>query len=204
MVGVDHDSEMLRGADERAAQAGVNAWVKHQRADAHSLPFHSGVFDACRCERVLQHVADPDRVLAEMVRVTRPRGWIVAGEPDWGSFAIDVPDPTLMDVERKLIRHCADHLRRHGYIGRQIYRLFKQQGLEGIELHVITIPITNLLLARRVFLLDDTEDRALAQGVITTNELGRWRASLEQSSAEGTFFANCVGLLIAGQKPDTK
>lgn len=53
-------------------------------------------------------------------------------------------------------------------------------------------------------MLDDTEDRALAQGVITTDELGRWRASLEQSSAEGTFFANCVVVLIAGQKADAK
>jgi ubiquinone/menaquinone biosynthesis C-methylase UbiE len=75
VVGVDHDLEMLREADQRAVQAGVSRWVRHHKADAHLLPFRAGAFDACRCERMLQHVADPERVLAEMVRVTKPGGW---------------------------------------------------------------------------------------------------------------------------------
>jgi SAM-dependent methyltransferase len=204
VVGVDHDSDMLQEANQRAAQTGVNAWVRHQRADAHLLPFHSGVFDACRCERVLQHVADPEHVLAEMVRVTKPGGWVVAGEPDWASFAVDVPDPTLIDVERRLIRYRADHLARHGYIGRQLYRIFRQRGLEELEIRIISIPLTNLPLARRFLVLDDTEDQATSQGVLTTDELHRWRVALEQSSAEGTFFANCVGVLVAGRKPNAK
>ena len=202
VVGVDNDSDMLREANQRAAQAGVNTWVKHQQVDAHVLPFHSGVFDACRCERVLQHVADPEHALAEMVRVTKPGGWVVAGEPDWASFAVDVPDPTLIDVERRLIRYKADHATRHGYIGRQLHRLFKQQGLEELEIRIISITVTNLPLARRMLLLDDTEDQAIAAGVLTTDELQRWRAALEQSSAEGAFFANSVGVLIAGRKPN--
>lgn len=204
VCGVDYNSDMLREANQRAVQTGVIAWVRHQRADAHLLPFHSRVFDASRCERLLQHVVDPERVLAEMVRVTKPGGWVVAGEPDWASFAVDVPDPTLIDVERRLIRYRADHLQRHGYIGRQLHRLFRQRGLEGLEIRIITIPITDLSLARRILLLDDTEDKAIAEGVLTPEELQRWRAALEQSSAEGTFFANCVGGLAAGRKPAAK
>lgn len=204
VVGVDDDSDMLREANQRAAQTGVSAWVRHQRADAHLLPFHASVFDACRCERVLQHVADPERVLAEIVRVTKPSGWVVAGEPDWASFAIDVPDPSLVDVERRLIRYRADYMTRHGYIGRQLHRLFKQRGLDELETYIISIPLTNLPLARRMFALDDTEDQAVAAGVLTTDELRRWRAALEQSSVEGAFFANCVGVLVAGRKPNPK
>ena len=181
VVGVDYDSDMLREANQRAAQTGVNAWVRHQRADAHLLPFHSDFFDACRCERVLQHVADPERVLAEMVRVTKPDGWVVAGEPDWASFAVDVPDPSLIDVERRLIRYLADHLTRHGYIGRQLYRLFRQRGLEELEIRTIGAPITDLSLARQVLVLDNMEDKAVLEGVLTPDELQRCRAALEQS-----------------------
>jgi SAM-dependent methyltransferase len=200
VIGVDYDLDMLRKANQRAAEAGVKAWVKHLRVDAHSLPFHSSVFDACRGERVLQHVTDPEHVLAEMVRVTKPGGWVVVGEPDWASFAVDVPDPTLIDVERRLIRYKADHLTRHGYIGRQLHRLFRQRGLGGLEIRIITVPLTNLPIARRILVLDDTEDHAVAEGVLTTDELQRWRAALEQSSAAGEFFANCVGVMIAGRK----
>jgi ubiquinone/menaquinone biosynthesis C-methylase UbiE len=51
-----------------------------QRADACALPFADGTFDACRCDRTLQHVADPQKALAEMVRVTKPGGTVVVSE----------------------------------------------------------------------------------------------------------------------------
>src|SRR5579859_1213126 len=49
-------------------------------ADACALPFDDDTFDACRCDRALQHVADPERALAEMVRVTRPGGVVLISE----------------------------------------------------------------------------------------------------------------------------
>ena len=49
-------------------------------ADACALPFDDDSFDACRCDRTLQHVADPQRALAEMVRVTRPGGVVLVSE----------------------------------------------------------------------------------------------------------------------------
>ena len=43
-------------------------------ADAHDLPFAAATFDAVVCQAVLEHVADPPRVVAEMHRVLRPDG----------------------------------------------------------------------------------------------------------------------------------
>jgi ubiquinone/menaquinone biosynthesis C-methylase UbiE len=51
-----------------------------QLADACALPFDDDTFDACRCDRTLQHVADPQKALAEMVRVTRPGGVVLISE----------------------------------------------------------------------------------------------------------------------------
>jgi SAM-dependent methyltransferase len=42
--------------------------------DAHMLPFAAGVFDGAICQAVLEHVADPPAVVAEVHRVLKPRG----------------------------------------------------------------------------------------------------------------------------------
>lgn len=46
----------------------------HVRGDAGALPFRDGAFDGAVCHHVLYHVADPDRALAELARVSR--GWV--------------------------------------------------------------------------------------------------------------------------------
>jgi len=43
-------------------------------ADAHALPFRDESFDGVLCEVVLEHVAEPDQVVAEAFRALRPGG----------------------------------------------------------------------------------------------------------------------------------
>lgn len=50
-------------------------------ADAHDLPFEDGSFDACFAVAVLEHVADPQRCVAEIVRVLAPGGFVFAETP---------------------------------------------------------------------------------------------------------------------------
>ncbi len=49
--------------------------------DAHSLPFADGAFDGVVCQAVLEHVADPPGVVAEVHRVLRPGGLVYAEIP---------------------------------------------------------------------------------------------------------------------------
>lgn len=44
---------------------------------ATSLPFADGSFDGAYAVLVLEHLADPSRLIAEMARVVRPGGWCV-------------------------------------------------------------------------------------------------------------------------------
>ena len=61
-------------------------------ADGIQLPFEGGAFDAVLCHFLLLWTKDPERILGEMLRATRPGGWIIAfAEPDYGG-RIDYPD----------------------------------------------------------------------------------------------------------------
>jgi SAM-dependent methyltransferase len=51
-------------------------------ADACALPFPDATFDSTFTVAVLQHISDVSRAVAELARVTRPGGRIVAVEPD--------------------------------------------------------------------------------------------------------------------------
>ena len=50
-------------------------------ADAHSLPFSDAAFDAVWIQAVLEHVLEPELVVAEIHRVLMPDGLVYAGTP---------------------------------------------------------------------------------------------------------------------------
>ena len=56
--------------------------------DAEQLPFEAGTFDRIVCSEVLEHVPDPDVVLAEIARVLKPGGIFVASVPRYWTEAI--------------------------------------------------------------------------------------------------------------------
>jgi SAM-dependent methyltransferase len=50
-------------------------------ADGHDLPFEDGTFDAVWIQAVLEHVVQPERVVAEIHRVLAPDGLVFADTP---------------------------------------------------------------------------------------------------------------------------
>jgi SAM-dependent methyltransferase len=55
------------------------------RGDGMRLPVAAGAVDVCFSSNVLEHVRDPARMLAEMIRVTRPGGVIYLAFTNWYS-----------------------------------------------------------------------------------------------------------------------
>lgn len=198
VFGVDQDPEQVAEANERVAQLGLSAQIRHQEANPLELPFQNSEFDSTRCERLFQNLVNPERVLSEMVRVTRIGGWVVLMDTDWGTISLDTPET---DIERRLVRVHTERCLQNGYAGRQLYRLCKRQGLKEITIEVLPTFIAQLDIARQVLRLDETEREALAAGIVTNDELQRWRASLEQANAEGVFFLNGNMVLVSGIKP---
>lgn len=69
--GLDASSEMLDVARARAAQAGLA--ITFEVADAHALPVADRSVDAAVCFRLLMHVIDWPKCVAELCRVSRHR-----------------------------------------------------------------------------------------------------------------------------------
>ena len=117
-VGVDSSEALIAEARSRSDH-------EFLVADAQSLPFDDATFDGVRIERTLQHVEDAEKVVAEMARVTRPGGRVVAIEPDWDTLVIDARP---LEVTRAVTRAWGDDIR-HTDVGRRLTTLFRAAGL---------------------------------------------------------------------------
>jgi SAM-dependent methyltransferase len=81
LVGIDRESVWVEKATERAKLAGLDERFSYRQSTVESMPFETGSFDLVTCQTLLMHVPSPARALAEMVRVLRPGGLLVAAEP---------------------------------------------------------------------------------------------------------------------------
>jgi ubiquinone/menaquinone biosynthesis C-methylase UbiE len=197
VVGVDYDEAMVATSEKYAVKEGVSAWVMHKLADATSLPFDAGYFDSCRSERLFQHLPNPAQALQEMTRVTKIGGTVVVLDTDWGTLSRDT---TEVDIERRLSRFLAEHMLTNGYSGRQLYRLFKEQGLRNVSFEVLPFVVTSYAFLRQILTADRLEAEALAQNSVTEDELSRLQKDGEWADGKGVFFSSGCMMLVSGQK----
>ncbi|HEX5828723.1 MAG TPA: methyltransferase domain-containing protein, partial [Candidatus Limnocylindrales bacterium] len=83
VVAVGRSERMLEWARRRVRERGVEDRVELRVASATDLPFADGRFDLTYAESVLAFVDDPALALREMVRVTRPGGYVGISESIW-------------------------------------------------------------------------------------------------------------------------
>ena len=98
VVGVDPNEGMRAEAARRAPRA------RFVDGTAYDLPFPDGSVDAVTCERVFQHLDDPDRATREIARVLRPGGRVVITDTDWGTAIIHPGDPEISRVITEAMR----------------------------------------------------------------------------------------------------
>lgn len=83
VIGIDFSEKMLILAKEKAKDLNN---IKFQAGDAMKLEFEDNKFDACTIGFGLRNVEDLETALDEMIRVTKPGGYIVnldTGKPKW-------------------------------------------------------------------------------------------------------------------------
>jgi ubiquinone/menaquinone biosynthesis C-methylase UbiE len=198
VVGLDCNPEFLQAAKQRATKLGKRA--QFVEGDATNMPFKQDSFDACRCERVLQHLAQPQAAIGEMVRVTKPGSRVVLLDTDWGTASIDTA--ASVHVERVLSRVRAERCLTNGYAGRMLYRLGKAAGLQSLTVKILPLVIHAYPLARYLGMLDIAEQEALDHGDLSIDEVTAWREELSTADAAGQFFGTIALTLVTGVTPD--
>jgi SAM-dependent methyltransferase len=85
VTGVDADRERVARAEERARALTVPLPLSYEHAPLDDLPHEDAVFDTSVGEPVLAAAADPERAVAELVRVTKPMGCVCLLQLTWTS-----------------------------------------------------------------------------------------------------------------------
>ncbi|MGN6129733.1 MAG: methyltransferase domain-containing protein [Nocardioidaceae bacterium] len=172
VLGIDNDE---RATVEAARVSSACAQVEVRVADIHRLDLADRSADRIHTDRVLQHVRDPDAVVAETARVLRPGGVAAFAEPDWDTLVIDFVDPETPAAYRRFI---TDRVVRNSRVGRQIPRLCERNGLRAVRVLPVTAVYRDVSEADKVLGLQRVTDRAVAAGYLSTRAASAWLTHL--------------------------
>jgi ubiquinone/menaquinone biosynthesis C-methylase UbiE len=166
VVAVDYSAAMITEAHKRNVDFPALP-IEFREGDATKLDFGDGSFDCARVERVLMHIREAGKGLAEMVRVVRPGGCIIASEVDQETLFFDSPDVELM---RRLVTSVSDATA-SPRVARSLVRLMGRMGLQNIRSQAIVIKIP-LNFAR--IGISGHVDKCVQQGMISAQDAERW------------------------------
>ena len=146
-IGIDVIDAHLSLARDRYASLGDRVQFTH--GDAFELAYPAASFDLTVCRHVLQAVPEPERILAEMVRVTRPGGYVHVLAEDYGMIVAPAENVAKFWLEVPLALGRAMNCDNH--IGRHVYGHLKQLPVDDIRidyLHIDTLRTSGETIAQ--------------------------------------------------------
>lgn len=191
VVGIDSSETMVEEARRRGLD---DARV----TDAHALPFEDASFDGCWADRVFQHLDEPERTLAELVRVTKQGGRVVVADPDYDTQVVDVAD---QELARRVLRFRADHLLRNGTLAHRMGGLFTRVGLSGVTVEVQPVVLRDPAALDNAMGLRSWARTMHGRGLASAEDARAWEDQLDTAVAEGRFLYSFTIFLTAGTKP---
>ena len=197
VTAVDPSRAFVREARRRARRMRAAARCTFRVADGTRLPFRSASFDAAMAVTVFLHVPASDRLLAEMIRVTRPGGRVAVLDQDLGTLVLDLPDRALT---RRVVDGHAERFYADPWSGRSLVRRLRAAGLRRVRGRVFAVveptydEYVRSLVVRRAALVT-------RWGLITAAERRRWLAQAEQAAARDEFFMSLNFYAAVGLRP---
>lgn len=94
--------------------------------------FREGEFDVTFCRYVLEHVSDAQKVVDEMIRITKKGGIIICQENDLYNGLIYPPVPNYQKM-RRLFAKLQEDMGGDPFVGRKLYSFFSDKNLESIS-----------------------------------------------------------------------
>lgn len=131
VIGFDPDQEMLDAVRSLLAERGVTG-VELARGEFAATGGASGSFDLVHERLLLGELADPCATLREMVRLTRPGGWVALQDADLASWTCEPACPAWDRLAGALSRVWSGDPR----IGRRLPQMLRTAGLVDVEVDV--------------------------------------------------------------------
>jgi ubiquinone/menaquinone biosynthesis C-methylase UbiE len=163
-----------------ARQEGLEHIITFQEGNAEALPFPDSSFDVAMSSTVIQRV-DADRMLPEMVRVTKPGGRVaVVGHAHDMCRWVNLPLRTALKTKVEAPPWADEGGHARGCDDASLYQRVHQAGL------------TQIRMFPQLAAFDDRARLQMLQAsvlpTLSPEEAEEWRAAVAQAEAEGTFF----------------
>lgn len=195
VLGIDFSAAMVDESRRRWGDAGLP--LEFQVGDAHRLELASASFDAVRADRMFQHLASPLDALRELVRVTRPGGRVVISDPDWGTYILDASPSDAV----KRYQAFAQGQAKNPWIGRQLYGMFREVGLQEVEVSAAVAFFLDYGMLEKMGNLDAGFVAAVAAGQMTEPEVALVKQELQERQQQGRFFVTVNVYTVSGTVP---
>ena len=137
LIGIDileHTVELARGR-----YAALAPRVQFRQGDAFELKLPTGHYDLVVCRHVTQSIPEPERVLAEMLRICKPGGWLHVLSEDYRMLHFM---PGALDPDRFWQEHAPIACKSMGVderVGRRTWTMLRHLGLEELAVDYVTV-----------------------------------------------------------------
>jgi SAM-dependent methyltransferase len=147
VIGIDILPTSVSYASRR--YAALSARLHFEDGDAFELKLTAGEFDLVVCRHVTQSIPEPEKMLAELLRICKPGGWLHVLSEDYGMLhmmagSLD-PDRLWHEGAVAFGRNTGADAR----IGRRTWTLLHGLGVK--ELHVDYVTVDTVRVPREIF-----------------------------------------------------
>lgn len=198
VVGIDPSEAMVTRARETTAAEGQ---IDIRRGDGTALDFADETFDAVHSERVFMHLDEPDRAVAEALRVTRPGGRIMVVDPDHSMTRVDTDDS---ETAAAIFWTMAATKMKNPRSGTRLVGQFRRAGLEDIDVDGTIALVREPPSDARSFVqsLTDAADVAVHAGTAIQQAADEFLREVTARLEARTFLMLMPMIAVVGTKPN--
>ncbi len=197
ITAIDINPEFIERARARAREQKLESRIAFVAGGFPPLPFNDASFDRVWCKNVLEYVDSAAETVAEMARVARPGGIVVASDSDWEMMVLEV-GPEAQARSDRIVAAAKAVALKEPRIGRRLYGLFREAGLREVKVKAFSgadqtgrsTPMQRASLA----------NYAADSGQISRDEIQQWLADIELAVERGRYLFILPQFVVRGVK----
>jgi len=196
VIGVDHDAQLFSGVEQENAKLKK---VKTQfiQSNAEQLPFQDASIDGLRAERLIQHIASPERVFNEIHRVLKKDSPLVIVETDWAGLSIL---NSHVEIEKKVKHYLTETKINNGFASRTLYSDLSSHDFREIKIEIFPFVLKTLEEANMYLMIEMVLAESRNADFIDAREYDQYIASLLALDRAGCFACSLNMVVFSALK----